>query len=248
MGAGSQLAVRRRDGSEFPAEISLSALETEDGVLVSAAIRDVTERLEVQAEAERLRAEAERERYESRVHQSQRLESLGQLAGGVAHDFNNLLAVILNYAAFVKEEVGAILDPAYTEASEGVVADLGQIELAAQKATRLTHQLLSFARRDVARPEIVGLNEVITEIHRLLHRTIGEHVELVTSLSSDLWPILADPRTDGAGPGEPRRQRARRHAARRLAHRGDGERRHRRGVRGDATRRDARPLRVRPCE
>jgi PAS domain S-box-containing protein len=193
MGAGRQLAVRRRDGSEFPADISLSAVETDEGLLVSAAIRDVTERLEAQAEAERLRAEAERERYESRLHQSQRLESLGQLAGGVAHDFNNLLAVILNYAAFVKEDVASETGSADRARWESVIADIGQIELAAQKATRLTHQLLSFARRDVARPEVVGLNDVIQEVQRLLNRTIGEHVELITNLGHELWPILADP-------------------------------------------------------
>jgi hypothetical protein len=193
MGAGRQLAVRRRDGSEFPADISLSAVETDEGMLVSAAIRDVTERLEAQALAERLRAEAERERYESRLHQSQRLESLGQLAGGVAHDFNNLLAVILNYAAFVKEEVPEVAIASERERLDGVIADIGQIELAAQKATRLTHQLLSFARRDVARPEVVELNDVIQEVQRLLNRTIGEHVELVTNLDAEVWPILADP-------------------------------------------------------
>jgi PAS domain S-box-containing protein len=193
MGAGRQLAVRRRDGSEFAADISLSAIDTDEGLLVSAAIRDVTDRLEAQAEAERLRAEAERERYEARVHQSQRLESLGQLAGGVAHDFNNLLAVILNYAAFVKEDVATASGTVERGRWESVIADIGQIELAAQKATRLTHQLLSFARRDVARPEVVGLNDVIQEVQRLLNRTIGEHVELVTNLGHELWPILADP-------------------------------------------------------
>src|SRR5205814_1941023 len=72
MGAG-----RRKDGTEFPAEISLSALETEDGTIVSAAVRDVTDRLEAQAERERLKADAERDRYEARMHQSERLESLG---------------------------------------------------------------------------------------------------------------------------------------------------------------------------
>jgi PAS domain S-box-containing protein len=193
MGAGMQLAARRADGSEFPAEISLSALETEDGLLVSAAVRDVTDRIEAQAVRERLKSQAEREQLEAQLHQAQRLESLGQLAGGVAHDFNNLLGAILNYAAFVEERVLA------AAASPGggdwriVCDDVVQIRRAGERATRLTHQLLAFGRREIAQPLVLNLNDIVTDIEQLLHRTLGEHIELVTRLAADVHPVRADP-------------------------------------------------------
>jgi C4-dicarboxylate-specific signal transduction histidine kinase len=96
-----ELAGRRRDGSEFPTEISLSSIEIDGEVLATAAIRDISERVAVVRENERLEAEAEKEHLLNQLHHARRLESLGELAGGIAHDFNNLLAVIMNYAAFV---------------------------------------------------------------------------------------------------------------------------------------------------
>jgi hypothetical protein len=131
----------------------------------------------------------ERQRLQRQIEQMQRLESLGQLAGGVAHDFNNLLGVILNYAAFVHEE----LRDADGERWETARADVEQIEQAARRATDLTHQLLAFARREVIHPEVISLNESVSNTRELLRRTLGEHIKLSAILEDDLWPVLADP-------------------------------------------------------
>ena len=145
------------------------------------------------ADTERRDAREALERKERLQAQAQRLESLGQLAGGVAHDFNNLLAVILNYVSFVSEEVAAAAGPDPARHLEAASADLAQIKKAAERAAGLTHQLLAFARREVIRPQVLDLDSVITAVEEMLRRTIGEHVELVTSLAGDLWPVLADP-------------------------------------------------------
>ena len=196
-----ELSARHRDGRTFPTETSLSAIETDDGLLVIAAVRDATERLELQAErlelqaarlelqAERRELQAERERLKRKTERD-KLESLGQLAGGVAHDFNNLLAVISNYAAFVSDE--AAKDGLQVD-WQSVREDARQIQLAADRAAELTHQLLAFARRDVVQPRPLDLNEVITRAEQLLIRSLGEHVVLKTDLAPQLRAVLADP-------------------------------------------------------
>jgi two-component system, cell cycle sensor histidine kinase and response regulator CckA len=182
------VVARRHEGDTFPAEMTISGLETEDGPVACLAIRDVTERVHAQAEQARLRAEAESERVEARMHRTQRLESLGQLAGGVAHDFNNLLAVILNYGTFVIEEA-AEPDPDLA----AIARDGEQIVRASKRGTELTHQLLAFARREVVRPQVLDLNQVILDVEQMLRRSIGEHIALATRLGAGVPPITADP-------------------------------------------------------
>ena len=164
----------RKDGTELWAELSVTALIDERGSYGGAVVMvvDTTARRE---------AELERHRLESQLSQAQRLETVGQLAGGVAHDFNNLLAVILNYAYFVREQL-----PPGSE----LRSDVEEIRHAAERASDLTHQLLVFSRKEAIKPEVLDLNSVVREMERLLRRTIGEHVALVTRFCSE--PCMVD--------------------------------------------------------
>ena len=131
----------------------------------------------------------------AQIIQGERLEVLGRLAGGVAHDFNNLLGVILNYAAFVAEQLQTVegCPPECAQRCGEAQRDVEQIQRAARRAADLTHQLLAFARREVVRPQVLDLNDGVRGIEELLRRTLGEEVELSTELSDDPWPVLADP-------------------------------------------------------
>jgi hypothetical protein len=133
----------------------------------------------------------ERESLARQLRQSQRLESLGQLAGGVAHDFNNLLGVIMNYTGFVSEQLALAVGEGDTRWEESR-HDLEQVDQAAQRAVRLTRQLLLFSRREITQPAIVNVNDVIAGLHELLRRTLGEHLQLTASLAEDLWPVVLD--------------------------------------------------------
>jgi PAS domain S-box-containing protein len=135
----------------------------------------------------------QREKLERQLNQSQRLESLGQLAGGVAHDFNNLLGVIVNFALFAKEKVQASENGSPSPALQLAIKDIDRVVRAGESASRLTHQLLAFARREVVRPQAIDVNSVVAELEPLVSRTLGEHIEFITSPGKDIWPALMDP-------------------------------------------------------
>ena len=123
----------------------------------------------------------------------QHLASLGQLAGEIAQDFNNLLAVVFGYAAFVSAELAAPSGPDSLERLESVRRDLGQIALAVEGAASRTCQPLHVVHPGVAHPQVLDLDDVVTDLQEMLRQTLAEHVELVTTLAGDLWPVLADP-------------------------------------------------------
>lgn len=167
----------RQDGSLFVANEVITPVRSQDGTITGFAkvTRDVTERV---------RTEAEKETLQNQLHQAQRLESVGQLAGGVAHDFNNLLSVITNSANFALESIP-------TDSS--AVEDLVDIRDASKRARELTRQLLIFSRRDLIKPEPVNLNAVVASAVKLLRRALGELVILRTELDEAVGPVKADP-------------------------------------------------------
>src|SRR5437763_10227563 len=141
---------------------------------------------------ERIQAEAQRQALAAQLHQAQRLESLGQLAGGVAHDFNNLLAVIINYADFVLDAVPEGAPAGLETLFDGIRSDTQAIFRAAETAAVLTRQLLIFGRQDAAHPRVLDIATVIKGVEPLLRRTLGEDIALELSLSPGLARIRAD--------------------------------------------------------
>jgi PAS domain S-box-containing protein len=199
MGLGLEPAGRRKDGTEFPVGVSLSSLETDAGVLVLAAVRDITdskrigeERGQLAASVLKVERDEERASLEGQLQQAQRLESVGQLAGGVAHDFNNLLAGIMNYAGLVSESLRDEMDRRglHDEAFTTLVEDVGQITHVARRAAALTRQLLIFSRRTVVQPEVLDLNVVVGDLEEMLRRTIGENVDHLQTVFADDLPLI----------------------------------------------------------
>jgi two-component system, cell cycle sensor histidine kinase and response regulator CckA len=135
-------------------------------------------------ETERKSIEVERTRLEGQLRQAEKLEALGQLAGGVAHDFNNLLLAIRGY--------GELALGRLERDEEGVAEDIADVLIAAGRAADLTKQLLAFGRRQVLDPKVLDLNDVVRATDGLLQRVIGDNVELVTTLAKQPVVVKAD--------------------------------------------------------
>jgi PAS domain S-box-containing protein len=165
-----------KEGQRFDISLSVSPIRDEDGRVTGASAihRDISDHVQ---------AEREKDLLEAELDAAHRMESIGQLAGGVAHDFNNILAVIMNYARFVADEV-----PENSRASH----DIKEIRRAADRAARLTHQLLIFGRRDVAVPQVLSVNAVVSGLDNLLRSAAGEHIRVETRLEDDPWHVKAD--------------------------------------------------------
>jgi signal transduction histidine kinase len=145
--------------------------------------RDELDRLEQAFRGMTERAERQ-QRLEAQMVQSQKLEAVGRLAGGLAHDFNNVLTVVTNYGEMVAADLAPDSDSA---------RDMEQILHAAERASRLTRQLLAFSRRQVLQPVNLDLNEVVRGSHQMLQRLLPSHVTIAQELDDTLAPVYADP-------------------------------------------------------
>jgi PAS domain S-box-containing protein len=161
---------QRRDGTLYEIDAAFSAIRDGDDRVVSyvSVQHDVTHEVALEAQ----------------LRQSQKMEAVGKLAGGVAHDFNNILSIIMGYSDLVLDEVE----------NGGVIAmGVEEIREASQRAGALTRQLLTFSRRQIQKPGVICMNSVIEELERMLRRLIGEDIELMTDLDPMLGPVRADP-------------------------------------------------------
>jgi len=162
----------RKDGSRVPVLIGVAMLDYPNCICF---IADLTERK---------RVEGALHRTEGFLRQSQKMEAIGSLAGGVAHDFNNLLTVILSYCSLLIAD----LKPA-----DAMRADLEEVQAAARRAADLTRQLLVFSRKQILQPVLVDLTESALQVERMLNRLIGEDIELTTVGAPALGKVMADP-------------------------------------------------------
>ncbi len=171
-----ELELVRKDRSRIPVETVVSAMKTPEGSITGYVVvnRDISERM---------KAEEEKSTLQEQLRQAQKLEAIGRLAGGIAHDFNNVLTVIKATCQISLLGLDE-RDPLY--------GNLKEIESSADRAADLTRQLLAFSRRQVMEMEVLDLNDIIRGLNKMLHRLLGEDIELVASLRERIGKIKAD--------------------------------------------------------
>jgi PAS domain S-box-containing protein len=169
----------RKDGTRFWASVVLDSIHDEDGKLIGFAkiTRDLTERREAQIQLERSR---------EALFQSQKMETVGQLTGGLAHDFNNLLTGIAGSLELIKTRTA---QGRYSELDRYIATAQG----AASRAAALTHRLLAFARRQTLDPKPTDANKLVETMEELIRRTTGPGIVIETILAAELWPVFCDP-------------------------------------------------------
>jgi PAS domain S-box-containing protein len=159
----------KKGGKSFPMEIAISKFYLGERRMFIAIVRDITER----------------QRLEEELRQAQKMEAIGRLAGGIAHDFNNLLTVINGHSEYLLDSFYSPDDPRREE--------ILQIKLAGDRAAMLTRQLLAFGRKQTVQPRVLDLNTIVINLEKMLHRLIGEDIELITNLATNLHSVTADP-------------------------------------------------------
>lgn len=159
--------IRTRAGELRDCMVSAEAFELGDESVALVATQDVSEQRQL----------------EKQLRHSQKLEAVGQFAAGVAHDFNNMLTVIQGHAS---------IHLAATHLDKDVADSLNQVSIAADRASALTRQLLTFSRKQVVQPQVLDLNAIVGNLHDMLRRLIGEHIDLQCDFAAELPPIHAD--------------------------------------------------------
>jgi PAS domain S-box-containing protein len=172
-----EIQLKHRNGESFWVSIDISLIRDKKGtpLRIESLVNDINDRIQ---------AEQEKSKLQSQLAQSQKLEAVGKLAGGVAHDFNNILSVIIG-----KSEI-ALMKMAPSDTFYSSFAD---IKKAAEHSANLTRQLLAFARKQTIAPQVIDINHTLQETLDMLRRIISENIEVTQSTAPDLWPVKIDP-------------------------------------------------------